>query len=153
MSRSPTQVTITTPSDGNLTFEIIELLEFDSERKCMSIVTRLQGSGRVTLYLKGADSMVYCNLSNCGTSYGNGECEVEDGIQENGVQESTESHLDLYAKLGLRTLCLAKRVSFQIMAFEPQQMLSCTQVHTIEKTQTVCSQQPETTQTAWQYIV
>ena len=81
----------------------------------MSIVTRLQGSDRVTLYLKGADSMVYCNLSSdnphcVGTSYGNEEISFEN--EEIDVQKSTETHLNLYAKLGLRTLCLAKRVSF-----------------------------------------
>uniref|UniRef100_A0A8B9WI35 P-type phospholipid transporter n=1 Tax=Bos mutus grunniens TaxID=30521 RepID=A0A8B9WI35_BOSMU len=72
-----------------LTFEILNVLEFSSNRKRMSIIVRTP-EGRLRLYCKGADSVIYERLS------------------ENSLfVEETLVHLENFAKEGLRTLCVA----------------------------------------------
>ena len=66
-------------------------------RKCMSVVVQEAGTDRLVLYSKGADATIYRNLSHS-----------NDGT--NTTTAVTEQHLSMYSKLGLRTLCLAKRV-------------------------------------------
>ena len=139
------------------------MLDFDSNRKCMSIIVRQKGHSEVVLYSKGADSVIYKNSAvletvvfhesgiedpdtislpshasegddggivaaedppSCGG--GDGISATSDGgsgrtgrpISRRGskmgvalMRDRTQSHLDDYAKIGLRTLCMAKRVS------------------------------------------
>lgn len=73
-------------------YDVLNILEFNSTRKRMSAVVRTP-EGKITLYCKGADSIVYERL--------------EYGAQK--FTESTQVHMDDYASSGLRTLCLAKR--------------------------------------------
>lgn len=191
VSRSPGKVVISTPSHQLLTYDLLHVLEFDPERKCMSVIVREPWSSRIILYSKGADSTIFSNLAHpSGAPVGrkgggaegttervkssdheemaecNGiaekgdreeeesegvereegeeesgeveregegeEVEVEEGRGEDGRSDRgeesegeereegeeeeatrkdlTEQHLTMYAKQGLRTLCMAKRV-------------------------------------------
>ena len=94
LSRSPTLIRLKTPNDGIIEFEPLHTLEFTSDRKRMSVIVRNKATGVITLYCKGADSIIFSRLST-----GNSE-----------LQTHTQDHLDYYARLGLRTLCLAKKV-------------------------------------------
>ncbi|KAI8638204.1 hypothetical protein BD408DRAFT_423376 [Parasitella parasitica] len=72
-------------------YQILNVCEFNSTRKRMSVVLR-GPDGRVKLYCKGADTVILERLSN-----------------DNPFVESTLQHLEGYACEGLRTLCFAMR--------------------------------------------
>jgi len=76
----------------------------------MSVLVRRKGDPRVILYSKGADSVIYRNLAH---RSGLHPVEISGAEADEGVPslaELTQMHLNMYARLGLRTLCLAKRV-------------------------------------------
>ncbi|XP_071740152.1 phospholipid-transporting ATPase 3-like [Rutidosis leptorrhynchoides] len=73
-------------------YEILNVLEFNSTRKRQSVVCRYK-DGRLLLYCKGADSVVYERL--------------RDGNDE--IKKLTRVHMEQYGEAGLRTLCLAYR--------------------------------------------
>ncbi|XP_026462276.1 phospholipid-transporting ATPase IA-like isoform X1 [Ctenocephalides felis] len=73
-----------------LKFEILNVLEFTSTRKRMSVVVRTP-QGQIKLYCKGADTVIYERLAKEDTKY----------------REVTLKHLDEFAREGLRTLCCA----------------------------------------------
>ena len=110
VSRSPSHCTILTPGNQQITFEVLHVLEFDSNRKCMSVLVRRKGDPRVILYSKGADSVIYRNLAHRSGLHPVeiSGAEVDEGVPS--LAELTQMHLNMYARLGLRTLCLAKRV-------------------------------------------
>ncbi|KAL1641076.1 phospholipid transporting ATPase [Diplodia intermedia] len=74
-------------------FQILNTLEFNSSRKRMSAIMRLP-DGRIMLYCKGADSIIYSRLKK--------------GEQAE-LRRSTAEHLEMFAREGLRTLCIAER--------------------------------------------
>uniref|UniRef100_A0AAZ3S5Z2 Phospholipid-transporting ATPase n=1 Tax=Oncorhynchus tshawytscha TaxID=74940 RepID=A0AAZ3S5Z2_ONCTS len=60
---SRTQDTITiSEMDQEMTYEVLALLDFNSDRKRMSIILRFP-DGRIRLYCKGADTVIYERLS------------------------------------------------------------------------------------------
>ncbi|PKU73362.1 probable phospholipid-transporting ATPase 4 isoform X1 [Dendrobium catenatum] len=71
-------------------FKILNLLEFNSKRKRMSVVVQDE-SGQINLFCKGADSLILERLSKDGRLYEN----------------DTLKHLNEYGEVGLRTLALA----------------------------------------------
>ena len=71
----------------------LRVLEFTSARKRMSVLVR-EPSGRVALYCKGADSIIYARLTS---------------THDEGLKNATRSNLDSFANEGLRTLCVAWR--------------------------------------------
>ncbi|XP_037914217.1 probable phospholipid-transporting ATPase IA isoform X4 [Hermetia illucens] len=71
-------------------YEILNVLEFTSARKRMSVIIRT-ASGEIKLYCKGADTVIYERLAPDGQAY----------------REATLRHLEEFASEGLRTLCLA----------------------------------------------
>ncbi|KAI3733581.1 hypothetical protein L6452_13025 [Arctium lappa] len=73
-------------------YEILNILEFNSTRKRQSVVCRY-GDGRLVLYCKGADTVVYERLVG-----GNDE-----------LKKISREQLEQYGEAGLRTLCLAYR--------------------------------------------
>ncbi|DAZ93603.1 TPA: hypothetical protein N0F65_003653 [Lagenidium giganteum] len=73
-------------------FDVLEVLEFNSTRKRMSVVVR-RPSGELFLYSKGADMMIYQRLKN-------------DPSMEK-IKGVTMEHMEQYADDGLRTLALA----------------------------------------------
>lgn len=103
-SRTPEQVMVDFAALGSLTFQLLHILPFDSVRKRMSVVVRHPLSKEVVVYTKGADSVIMELLSVAAPDGTNLE------KQQMIIKEKTQSHLDEYAKRGLRTLCIAKKV-------------------------------------------
>lgn len=90
LSRSNREITIDV--NGKLEdYELLEVMEFDSTRKRMSVIVRCPDD-RVILFAKGADSVIFERLS---------------PDQDSSV---TAQHLHDFAVEGLRTLCLAYSV-------------------------------------------
>lgn len=117
LSRSPEKVTLYIPGEGEVTYELLHVLPFDSSRKRMSIVVRRQDDSSIVLYCKGADSAVLPKLERGNQQFIADEVDAGDGAwsarheSRGSLVEETASHLDLYARDGLRTLCMARRVS------------------------------------------
>ena len=113
--RTPGEAIISTPSHHLLAYDILHVLEFDSERKCMSVILREKRSSQIVLYSKGADTTIFSNLAHPDSGVVEDDEEGGDGpVQERALRrELTEQHLTLYARVGLRTLCMARRVSMQ----------------------------------------
>ncbi|KAM8801354.1 phospholipid-transporting ATPase VD [Rhynchonycteris naso] len=103
-SRTPEQVMVDFAALGPLTFQLLHILPFDSVRKRMSVVVRHPLSNQVVVYTKGADSAIMELLSVASPDGGSLE------NQQIIIREKTQEHLDDYAKRGLRTLCIAKKV-------------------------------------------
>jgi len=95
IERTPEDVTITTNTGARRTFKVLNVIEFTSTRKRMSIIVRTP-EGEIKLMSKGADSMILERL----------------GSQEEQRRhyDVTINHLEAFAREGLRTLCLAVRV-------------------------------------------
>jgi len=106
ISRRPDKITIAvslpspTSSDSvsllqqevtQVDYEILDILEFNSTRKRMSVVVRTP-EGKIIVYCKGADSVIIERLK-----------------QSDPILSSTEEHLNKFATQGLRTLCIGKR--------------------------------------------
>ncbi|NWV58539.1 AT8B3 ATPase, partial [Malurus elegans] len=73
------------------TYELLAMLDFNSERKRMSVLVR-DPQGTIRLYTKGADSVIL------------------ERLRQRGPSESlTERALDRFAEETLRTLCVASR--------------------------------------------
>lgn len=105
VSRTPEQVTVRLPQGTCLTFDVLCTLGFDSVRKRMSVVVRHPLTREIVIYTKGADSIIMDLLEDpaCVT-----EIAVEKKVRK--IRARTQKHLDLYARDGLRTLCIAKKV-------------------------------------------
>ncbi|KAK4791374.1 hypothetical protein SAY86_031787 [Trapa natans] len=71
-------------------YKILNLLDFTSKRKRMSVIVRDE-DGQVFLLCKGADSIIFDRLAKNGRAY----------------EEATTKHLNEYGESGLRTLALA----------------------------------------------
>ncbi|XP_069487840.1 phospholipid-transporting ATPase IA isoform X2 [Ambystoma mexicanum] len=70
-------------------YELLNVLEFTSNRKRMSVIVR-NGAGKLRLYCKGADTVIYDRLA-----------------ESSKYKEITLKHLEQFATEGLRTLCFA----------------------------------------------
>ncbi|GLJ44204.1 hypothetical protein SUGI_0922860 [Cryptomeria japonica] len=71
-------------------YRLLNLLEFNSTRKRMSVIVRDE-DGQIFILCKGADSVIFDRLGKNGKDY----------------QEATRAHLAQYGEAGLRTLALA----------------------------------------------
>jgi len=74
-------------------YTVLNLLEFNSTRKRMSAIMRMP-DGKIILFCKGADSIIYSRLKK-------GE--------QSELRKATAEHLEMFAREGLRTLCIAQR--------------------------------------------
>ncbi|KAH9832873.1 phospholipid-translocating P-type ATPase [Rhodofomes roseus] len=100
--RDKEELTLQTPfSTAYEKYELLNILEFNSARKRMSVIVRKLGDdeaeeegGRVFLLTKGADNVIFERL--------------EPGNEQ--LKRQTEKHLDEFAGEGLRTLTLAYKV-------------------------------------------
>uniref|UniRef100_A0A8C2T8F1 Phospholipid-transporting ATPase n=1 Tax=Coturnix japonica TaxID=93934 RepID=A0A8C2T8F1_COTJA len=104
VSRTPEQVTVRLPQGTLLTFDILYTLGFDSVRKRMSVVVRHPLTKEIIVYTKGADSVIMDLLEDPGKADTNAERRMK------RIKDKTQKHLDYYARDGLRTLCIAKKV-------------------------------------------
>ncbi|KAI6040739.1 phospholipid-translocating P-type ATPase [Pisolithus marmoratus] len=75
-------------------YTLLQTLEFNSTRKRMSVIVRAP-DGRIILYCKGADTVIYERLS---------------PDVDQVLKEKTSKDMDMFANGGLRTLCIAYRV-------------------------------------------
>ncbi|KAM4635236.1 phospholipid-transporting ATPase IC [Polymixia lowei] len=87
LSRTQDTITIREMEEEN-TYEMLALLDFNSDRKRMSIILRFP-DGRIRLYCKGADTVIYERLS-----------------PNSRHKETSQAALDIFANETLRTLCL-----------------------------------------------
>lgn len=97
-NRNPNTVLINEPGEGTVEYDILKVLPFDSNRKCMSIVVRKIGGLEVILYTKGADSTIMPALA-----------PIAMDTEEYCLRDKTVQQLELYARQGLRVLLIAKR--------------------------------------------
>ncbi|XP_040460796.1 phospholipid-transporting ATPase VB [Falco naumanni] len=104
VSRTPEQVTVRLPQGTLLTFDILYTLGFDSVRKRMSVVVRHPLTKEIVVYTKGADSVIMDLLEDSAKD----DIYAEKRMKR--IKEKTQKHLDCYARDGLRTLCIAKKV-------------------------------------------
>ncbi|KAG6037239.1 hypothetical protein E4U41_005245 [Claviceps citrina] len=74
-------------------YPILNTIEFNSSRKRMSSIVRMP-DGRIVLFCKGADSVIYARLKR--------------GEQQQ-LRRETAEHLEMFAREGLRTLCIAQK--------------------------------------------
>ncbi|XP_028655342.2 phospholipid-transporting ATPase IB isoform X2 [Erpetoichthys calabaricus] len=74
---------------GEQSFELLNVLEFSSNRKRMSVIVKTP-TGKLRLYCKGADNVIMERLAE--------NCQFKD---------ETLNHLEQFATEGLRTLCFA----------------------------------------------
>lgn len=74
-------------------YQVLNTLEFNSTRKRMSAIIRMPDD-RIVLFCKGADSMIYSRLI---------------PNEQRQLRATTGEHLEMFAREGLRTLCIAKR--------------------------------------------
>ncbi|KAK8960196.1 putative phospholipid-transporting ATPase 4 [Platanthera guangdongensis] len=81
------------PNPSEREFKILNLLEFSSKRKRMTVIVQDE-SGQIILLCKGADSMIFDRLSKNGKIY----------------EADTMKHLNEYGEAGLRTLALAYKM-------------------------------------------
>ncbi|XP_055020750.1 phospholipid-transporting ATPase VA [Boleophthalmus pectinirostris] len=103
VGRLPDQVTVELPHLGKLSFELLHTLGFDSTRKRMSVVVRHPLTDQITVYTKGADSVIMDLIRPPDT--GNSK-----GKRQKKILYRTQNYLNQYAADGLRTLCIAKKV-------------------------------------------
>ncbi|KIW09243.1 hypothetical protein, variant 1 [Verruconis gallopava] len=75
------------------TYTVLDMIEFNSTRKRMSVIVRMPDN-KIVLFCKGADSIIYGRLKK-------GE--------QRELRQTTAEHLEMFAREGLRTLCIAQR--------------------------------------------
>uniref|UniRef100_A0A8K9V7I2 Phospholipid-transporting ATPase n=1 Tax=Oncorhynchus mykiss TaxID=8022 RepID=A0A8K9V7I2_ONCMY len=90
-SRTPGTVTVT-ELGRPVTYTLLAILDFNNIRKRMSVIVR-NPEGRIRLYCKGADTLLFERLHS----------------SNNHLMNITTDHLNEYAGDGLRTLALAYR--------------------------------------------
>lgn len=83
------------------TLKLLNVLEFNSTRKRMSVIVQSDVDNKILLLCKGADSVIYDRLSRLSEKI---------STEEAQVRETTLEHLGMFANEGLRTLCIAYRV-------------------------------------------
>ena len=71
-------------------FKILQKFDFTSERQCSSIVVEDIATKKITLYIKGSDRKIF---------------NILDNYSKQNILPRTKTHLDNFAKQGLRTLC------------------------------------------------
>nr|CAG4636771.1 EOG090X00X3 [Ceriodaphnia reticulata] len=96
-SRTPETLTITAEGMEHR-YQLLHVLEFSSDRKRMSVIVRTP-SGKIKLFCKGADTVIYERLGSAAPT----------GPQQHQqyIRQVTTNHLESFAREGLRTLCCA----------------------------------------------
>ncbi|KAJ3219341.1 hypothetical protein HDU67_001560 [Dinochytrium kinnereticum] len=94
ISRNKSQVTITVHGE-NQTYEILQVLEFSSDRKRMSVIVRTPEG--IHLYCKGADNIIFARLGS------------SPDLNPPEVLSKAEAAVQRFSEFGLRTLVIAYR--------------------------------------------
>lgn len=100
-------------------YPVLNTLEFNSTRKRMSSIVRMP-DGKIVLFCKGADSVIYSRLKK-------GE--------QSELRRSTAEHLEMFAREGLRTLCVGRRIlsEEEYQAWNKEHELAAAAVHDREE--------------------
>ncbi|KAK9720781.1 hypothetical protein K7432_003913 [Basidiobolus ranarum] len=94
LSRNKDSITIDVLGE-EVTFQLLQVLEFNSTRKRMSVIIRRPKPWNdVVLFCKGADNIIFERLAN----------------DQEEMISATSDHIDEYSNEGLRTLCLGYRI-------------------------------------------
>ena len=97
VGREPDNVCVVKDNFGyKLRYKVLNVLEFNSTRKRMSVIVRNQQTGYIELYSKGADSIME-KLLKKGDRY------------HDAMVDSSKNYIDAFSKEGLRTLMLTKK--------------------------------------------
>ncbi|CAD6950889.1 unnamed protein product [Tilletia controversa] len=89
--REKSTLKLQTPHSSELEeYELLNLIEFSSARKRMSVIVRRLSDNKVFLYTKGADSVIF----------------ERSAPNQDAVREEANDALEEFANKGLRTLCL-----------------------------------------------
>ncbi|XP_067949362.1 phospholipid-transporting ATPase VA-like isoform X2 [Watersipora subatra] len=96
LSRSSESVSVYLPLEGTLSYKVLAMLPFDSVRKCMSVVMRRENSQEIVVYTKGADNVIFDK--------------IKSDEQNQQLVKQARIHVNHFAKDGLRTLCMAKKL-------------------------------------------
>lgn len=107
--------------DGPVEYEILHTFPFDSVRKRMSIVVRHPQTNQIIMYCKGADSAIFSKLKRCGKAVNRLIVNISSSFNvilkfclpdviQTEITNRTQIQIDNYAREGLRTLVMAKRV-------------------------------------------
>eukprot|EP00276_Gloeochaete_wittrockiana_P010700 CAMPEP_0184644446 /NCGR_PEP_ID=MMETSP0308-20130426/1165_1 /TAXON_ID=38269 /ORGANISM="Gloeochaete witrockiana, Strain SAG 46.84" /LENGTH=1076 /DNA_ID=CAMNT_0027072989 /DNA_START=331 /DNA_END=3561 /DNA_ORIENTATION=- len=91
-TRGPAELGMVVSSEGTFKYEILNVLEFNSDRKRMSLICR-NPKGEIVLYCKGADSKIFARC-----------------VSGETLIDITRDHLEKFSVIGLRTLCFGKRI-------------------------------------------
>jgi phospholipid-transporting ATPase len=75
-----------------LVFEILAVLEFNSDRKRMSIIAYSPHDNKIRIFCKGADSIIMARIQ-----------------KSDPARATVQAHLDEMAQAGYRTLCISER--------------------------------------------
>merc|ERR1719312_66659 len=92
VARKPESVRIKTHDDEEEEYQVLNVIEFTSARKRMSIIVKTP-AGEIKLFIKGADSVILERLG--------------DSREQRKYYDETIQHLEEFARDGFRTLCLA----------------------------------------------
>lgn len=85
----------------------LRVLEFNSTRKRMSVIVR-NPDGKIVLYCKGADSVIYARLA---------------ANHDQALKDATAKDMETFANAGLRTLCIAYKT------LEEEEYLNWSRIH------------------------
>jgi len=110
LRRTPNTITVRV-NENEEKYDVLCILDFDNVRKRMSVIVKNE-VGKIMLYCKGADTMIYERLRQ----------------EPSELKDTTQTHLDLFACNGLRTLCLACKEIPELVFnewFEEYKIASC----------------------------
>ena len=89
-------ILVTTPDKKTMRYKLLNVCEFNSTRKRMSVIVRDMQTNEIVVLSKGADSIMEKLL-------------IKNDREHDKRLSITKSYLDAYASEGLRTLLLTKR--------------------------------------------
>ncbi|PNH05393.1 Phospholipid-transporting ATPase 3 [Tetrabaena socialis] len=84
----------TARGEVDVEYEVLNVLEFNSTRKRMSVVVKEKANEKIIIFTKGADTVIYERLD---PKY----------APNDAMKESTSKHMEEFGAGGLRTLCLS----------------------------------------------
>lgn len=93
LKRARHYVTVMMPNGMVITYEVLKLIPFDSNRKRMSIIVRCPLSKRITVFCKGADQTILSQVTT---------------VRPKELAETKKNVLK-YCEHGYRILCMARR--------------------------------------------
>ncbi|DBA05055.1 TPA: hypothetical protein N0F65_000743 [Lagenidium giganteum] len=132
INREPGSLVLKTPSGERVQYDVLEVFEFDSNRKRMSVVVQKRKTDRELLQMtgddeddilflcKGADSVLFPRIAGSATN--------------DAILSSTQTHLESFARDGLRTLviCSKKMKPSQWEQFHVRYRSACADLNQVE---------------------